>query len=320
MSSEAAQVALRQINSVIDSDEHSTVVILGGGHPSRRDVAKMTLESEVANEIFQGAADWLRSLADTDLIRYEVGNFYVAESDSAYLRLEDLGDSASLLTQITDIHRVPSYSNDSELLHSASFLAVVVQSTGQQLVLFKHLTPTFILNRSGMRHRFLHQNGRFSRLDEVVVQFNDKYDCVAASDHLFIVNRSGFEKIFGFGELKVEHARGVLRDLVDILPFSDPDLFIDACLRDQRLHKKVESMMRRDVYRSVSLDEIEKVAIARKLPVAFETDASGCRIIMFDGSRASRRAILALLDDDHVQSVLTGNPYEATSKRDLSSL
>lgn len=302
------------IMAALEDPRRTLGVIVGKGQPSSWQLAQLSLSGEVANAIIESASSWLTSLSTSDLIEYQIGNFYVSDSDASYLHITDLGESGALINNLARLSLIPDV--DDELLHHAEFLVSVIKTPHNQIFLFKRLTPKFVLGRTS-GFKLVRTGGSFDLLTETVIQFSGSYDCVVVNDQVFITHRNNFEKLFDFGVLKVESARTVLHELCSVVPFTDPQAFVSSCLSDTRLHKKVQSVLLRGLYKSFDLARIEEIVTDRGLPVQFVQDDDGNRSIVFDGSSLSRRAILSLLDDDHVRSILTGTDYEATSKRNM---
>jgi hypothetical protein len=74
--------------------------------------------------------------------------------------------------------------------------------------------------------------------------------------------------------------------------------------------------MKRKIFECVPISVTEKLVEDRGLQITFETNAEGRRVLVFDPSAAGRKVLMALVDDDHLSSPLTMQPYEANSKRE----
>ena len=278
------------------------------------------LSDEVARQILEHAISWIRLLRDSELVPYEVGYTPVG-TEVIFVETASNPNHETLLNSLNPITSVPLFAEEEGFLESVSITALgLVDKSGRQATLLRHVTRSFVLSRSSKKVRLFFNKGVFDEIREEVIQIDSTYDCVSWNDYIFIGSKSSkdrFEELFDYGHLKIAHTQATLCQMAQNLPLADPALFVDTLTKDRRYQKKVASAFSRGIFRDAPLERIKHVIASRNLPLELTMDEHGQYVLVFDPSPAGRRALLALLDDDHVESELTDRKYEATSKLEL---
>ncbi|MEW5814630.1 MAG: Kiwa anti-phage protein KwaB-like domain-containing protein, partial [Spirochaetota bacterium] len=79
---------------------------------------------------------------------------------------------------------------------------------------------------------------------------------------------------------------------------------------------KLKNIASKPYLEQITIADLKKVIQKYSLNIEI-VRVKGQEMIKFDSS--DKWAILRLLDDDYLESVMTGNRYEVNSKRDLTS-
>ena len=319
LSETGASDLLAKLAGFLDEPRLALTLILGTGHIGDYDLVQLDLIVNANNTIKDMLINWTKELTARVPLLYDQGDFHLPPTDCCYVDIDESHQAKQLLRDASHISAISRLNGDDAILTSASFaVGVLTSSNGTQVSAFKRLTDSFILKNTSRRHRFMFgSNNVMETLDRTVVQFDSQYHFAYWSDTIFVTNREAFDLLMGFRDASMDALSTRVHEALQAFPVSDMDSFVHVLTSDRRYARKLHSVLRRGLLSTVSVEQIEELAIERGIPLTFTTDSDGKRVIAFDGTPRARRAVLSLLDDDHVMSVLTSRPYEATSKRDV---
>jgi Domain of unknown function (DUF4868) len=161
-------------------------------------------------------------------------------------------------------------------------------------------------------------DGVFQKVDHKTFLFDDDADCFVWGEHMFIRHVSAFHRIFRYFEQLRENADETLDQVLQHVPISNEDDFRTACKGQLQMLAKLANISQKPYLPNLTMSAIEDTVDTVGLDVEI-VDDDGERKLVFDPStQESRWAILKLLDDDYLRSLMTQELYEASSKIQLS--
>jgi hypothetical protein len=148
--------------------------------------------------------------------------------------------------------------------------------------------------------------------------FDNGADCFAWGEYMIIRHVSAFHRIFRYFPQLRETADKTLDGVLKHVPISNADEFREACKGQLQMLAKLASISRKPYLPKLSMGAIEKTIEAVGLEVSV-IDENGQHKLVFDPStQETRWTILKLLDDDYLQSLMTDELYQASSKIQIS--
>lgn len=248
---------------------------------------------------------------------------YDAQAKLDYHEIErvdlSITDSDSLKKQILGLANIESLTvfseNDSFISNLRFYVMALRPKKGDPVLLFRTYTPKKELNRSTL-FAIVSRKGTYDRFTDNLFLFDQHIDCMVRGDDLFIFNKDKFQKIFRFYELLIAGAKQTLQTIQQRIPIDNFPAFEVACEGHLQKLSKLKNIASKPYLQSVTMVDLKKVIQKYKLPI--QTVGKGKdEKIQFDAS--DKWAILRLLDDDYLESVMTGNSYEVNSKRSIPS-
>lgn len=205
--------------------------------------------------------------------------------------------------------------NDESVVSGIRFYVMIVDlPNGKPCYFFRTYTPKRELSRSRWFAAFL-TNNQFDTINTPTFLFDDHIDCFSTENHMFVVQKSNFQDIFRFFEKVAQVATQTLAVIKVRIPIKNFDEFAADCQAHVQKLAKLKNIAAQPYLNTISIPSVRSVITRLRLRIKIE-DVNGTEMLVYD--RADRWALLRLLDDDFVQSLLTGNVYEVGSKRPVS--
>lgn len=222
----------------------------------------------------------------------------------------------ALVSQIPEAGAVALLGPDDEDFASSTRFYVLDAYIGKERIqLFRQFGRKRALHRaSGLLARFAGE--RYDRLDEPTYQFDSSVDAVAAFGTMFIINKHAFQTIFGFYDLLRESTTASLGTIAAAVPIANVDELKASALRSTHMMAKLRNIAQKSYLQQVTTADLRRTIKQFALPVQL-SGPRGREKLVFDPKQ--RWALLNLLDDRHVASVMTRRKYEASSKRELET-
>lgn len=220
----------------------------------------------------------------------------------------------SQLTGLANITNIDVFSEDDSFVAHLRFYVIILRpNQGVPILFFRTYTPKKELNRSSL-FAIVFSSGTYDRFMQKLFLFDQHVDCMVRGDDLFIFNKDKFQKIFRFYELLIAGAEQTLRTIQQRIPIDDFAAFEVACKGHLQKLSKLKNIASKPYLQSITMANLKTVIQKYRLPI--QTVGKGKNEqIKFNAS--DKWAILRLLDDDYLESVMTGNSYEVNSKRSM---
>jgi len=277
-----------------------------------------------------GAAKSLRDIVETRLhdLKRDILNSDVTvqpyyqparleDREIEYLNLVEVSELRSRLTPLETPKKLDTVTDEDLISPNMLYYVISVRpQNGPWLHLFRLVTRGSQPQRTKVAFIKGHATGYFDTLSDPVYLLDPRnIDCMLRGEHLFIIDKVNFERMFALGDDAQESARTVMDYISCRLPFANVDDFILACQRDRRMAAKVAGM------KGVpNLDQlsIEKAKLAKErydLDIEIEQAANGTERLRF--IPRYKWQYVSIICDEYVTSPYTGQDYESNSKRPI---
>lgn len=229
----------------------------------------------------------------------------------------DLSAHSSIGNQIAGLANIGGldvFKEDADFVKHLRFYVMVLRpKKGKPVLFFRTYTSKKELSRSAWFAIVLKQ-GQYDRLTDNLFLFDQHVDCIARGDNLFIFKKDNFQKIFRFYEMLEAAAEQTLEVIQERIPIDDFPAFEESCKGHLQKLAKVKNIASKPYLQEVTMADLKKVIRKYDLPIQTVGKGKNERI-KYDAS--DKWAILRLLDDDYLESVMTGNSYEVRGKRPM---
>lgn len=246
------------------------------------------------------------------LRRHDAGS----KPDSHEVEYLDLADHDSVETQVNSLAslaQIPVFKIDEQFVAGLRFYAIVFQcGNTPPLYFFRIYTPKKELSRSRL-FAALFGDGTFDRVKAPLFLFDHNVDCLSHDGTMYIFNKHNFEKIFRFFELVMKTAAQTLATIKAHVPIANFDELEEACSGHLQMQAKLKNIAGKAYLKKMNIADIKKVLQAFPSLGLKTIKKNGKEMLVFDPK--DKWALLRLLDDDYLDSVLTGQKYEVTGKR-----
>lgn len=238
---------------------------------------------------------------------FEVEYMNLSEHDSVKKQIASLSSMANL----------GIFAATNGFVSGLRFYVIIIQPTkGEPLYCFRSYSPSRELGHS-RTFGALFADGHFDQVREPLFLFDQHIDCMSRGDDMYIFKKDKFQKLFRFFEMVLKAAKATLKIIQTHIPIANFEDFEKACEGHLQMQAKLRNIATKSDLENVSIGKIKKVL--KELPqlgVQLKKK-NGKEMLFFDP--ADKWALLRLLDDDYLKSLMTGKNYEVTGKREYQS-
>lgn len=279
----------------------------------------VNIAKPVASQFREMVCDWQSKyigLADGDisLQKYDPQTKLDAH-ELEVLSLEAHPEISNQIKDLFELTEMSEFDADNDFIDRLRFYALVLKPKGlHPALLFRFYTKAKELSRSTKFGIFL-KDGQYDKLTETTFLFDGRFDCLVHDSYAFVINKDGFHKIFRFYEMLMRTANKTLDIIEKQIPIANFDDFRSACTGHLQKVAKLKNISTKPYFSKIKIADLKKVIAKFELPIT--TVGSGVsEKLQFDAG--DKWAILKLLDDDYLESIMTGEKYEVNSKRQLA--
>jgi hypothetical protein len=304
----------------MDLDECTVTVCLGSlsedvGEPR---IEQLQLTDELTKEFENAAKKAIQKYSrmgdggELNLRPYDAGS----KPEGHEVEFLDLDEHESVEKQVDSLAspgQIPVFKVDEAFVSGLRFYAIIFQCTnGKPLYFFRNYTPKKELSRSSL-FAAMFDEGTFDRIKEPVFLFDHGIDCVSRDGAMYVFSKHNFEKIFQFFELIAITAAQTLATIKTHVPIANFHELETACAGHLQMQAKLKNIAGKPYLKKMKMSDIKKV-LQHFPSLGLKTiQKNGKEMLVFDPK--DKWALLRLLDDDYLDSVLTGEKYEVTGKR-----
>lgn len=235
-------------------------------------------------------------------------------SEIEHLRLDAHPVIARQIAPLDQLFAFNVFEADPAFLADLRYYAIVVAPPeGNPVTFFRTYTPKKELSRSRLFAAFF-RDGQFDTVREPLFLFDHYVDCIASGPDMFVLKKGHFQTMFRFFELVRRNAEQALEALRASVPIGNFDAFARDCQSHVLKLVKLQSIAGKPYLASITIADLRKVIHRYGLRVEIR-DEAGREVVMYDP--ADKWALLKLLDDDYLHSIMTDIEYEASGKRPM---
>ncbi len=278
----------------------------------------LQLLDPLADEFRDAATAAVRSLVD-ESIENGVREFDPANpsgrGEIEFLEGKELPAFDLIVNSCASVGRMPIFQNEDWFVSGLRFMVTRLRFRGNKDVLVvKSYGRRKVLSRTASI-KAVFSKGHFSKLGNEVMIFDPGADCIISGDMIFVTNANAFQKLFRYFEYLKRNAAQVLATIERTLPITNFKEFETACMGHFQMLAKVRSIGRKPY--------LDKLNIAAVKKVLSEFPELSLRITTTNGREAieysaeDKWAILRILDDDYLESIMTGCRYATDSKTEF---
>jgi len=223
---------------------------------------------------------------------------------------KSIDEQIALLSSLADLE---VFTQAEEFVSGLRFYVIIVQCKGgEPLYCFRIYSQKKELSRSAF-FAALFMEGHYDRVRDPVFLFDQHIDCFSKNGVAFILNKNNFQNIFRYFEMVLKTARATLKTIKARVPIYNFDDFQKACEGHFQMLAKLKNIAEKPYLDTITMTDIKKVM--KEFPNLHVKIANkkGTEMLVFEPS--NKWALLRLLDDDYLKSLMTGEGYEVTGKR-----
>lgn len=239
-------------------------------------------------------------------------------SDLEWQRLDDLPPVQYAITKMDNPSALAPFTDDDKAYkRNLVYRGIRLRSgDGRQAHFFRAFSASAELQRK-RGAAFALREGAFTRIRDAIFLIDDQVDCFVFGEHVFILRKREYRRIFDQFEEVLRRAKAAARDLHSRVPISNFAEFERACGTDSRLADKILAVRSRSYFDRLSIEVVELVIEEFALDIQTVVEDDETRLV-FRTDPAHRLRILKLVDDDYLRSSMTDNRYEVNSKTTTS--
>ena len=282
------------------------------GEELRPRFAHVQITNDVADE-FREVFRTVRSRLDDDVVlrAYTPGS-KPDEHEIEYVALDRVPEIANQLAPFQERLRIPVFLAEPEFVEQLRFYTLALQD-GRAAPVYgfriytrqKELSHSRLFGLSFVR-------GQFNRIHDPLFLFDQYLDCISHEGTMLVLKQDNFQKLFRYYEMLQRTAAATLGNIQERIPIANFADFEAACQGHLQKLSKLKNIAQRPYWNRITMRELKRAIKRYDLPIEV-TRQNGTEMLVYDPS--DRWAILRLLDDDYLESVMTEEAYEVTGKR-----
>ena len=284
------------------------------------ELRRVLITGDVADqftEIATRTIDVLRSASDGDdlTVREYEPLALLRKYEIEYLNLDQNEHVARQITTLCKRQfQLEAFDQDDTFVGKLRFYAIVLKpQSPPPVICFRSYTRKKELSRSPF-FAITMRNGIYDSVSEGTLLFDKHVDCIAIGSDMLILNKDKFQKIFQYYEELAKSAKKVLGVIKKHIPIDDFEAFSSACQGHLQKLAKLKNIAGKPYLQHLRMSDIKKVIGKYNLSIT-TVGKGGNEKLHYDSS--DKWGILRLLDDDYLESLMTGSSYEANSKRPI---
>lgn len=200
--------------------------------------------------------------------------------------------------------------DETKFISRLKFYVIIVTYNGQRILFFKRYSK---VKELGHKNGFLISwiGTQYGKVSDSVFTFDDTFDCMVSNGILLSFNKKNTEIIFKYYRDLTDSAFSTIDKIAFHIPIHNLETFKKDC--STHLHKldKLRNIAQKGYLPQLSIEKIQDIIHKFHLQI---------KIVVVDGKEMlehdtnNKWALLNLLDDSYLSSLLTGNNYEVNSK------
>jgi hypothetical protein len=232
-----------------------------------------------------------------------------------WLKVSEYDHLEEHIAAIPALAEAEVFTGDDQFVRSLHAIIIVLEAqNGERVLALRRYSAKKELGRSKFFGATF-ASGQFDRIDEPVFLFEEEADCVVYRDAAFIRHQYHFQVLFQFFEKLKEVADACLTEIGNAVPMVNFDEFAEACRTHRNKLAKLRNIANKPYLKSVTMKDIRQTIRAFSVSGVRVVRRGGREYLEYDGT--DKWAVLKLLDDDYLGSIMTRQKYEVNSKRQI---
>lgn len=271
-------------------------------------------KSEITDQISTAFVGLVTHLLE-DVIRKqpEVSVYDIEDVTGETIQFIDQGEvpfAGHIVQPILVTDATPSLTDLSdEFLKKLWAYAVKIQYGNKEIIFFRKYSRNKILKQN-IFDAVVFKNGRFSAMEDDVFQIDSQIDCMLLNSELIIFQTNNFEKIFGFDDLYEVAANQAMEQIEQTFNFIDAEVLASFVSTDSNKQRKLASIMKSGSYANFGFAEV--CATIQNYNLDIEVDMENQKVNL---TKKNAVRLLKIINEDYLQSEVTKNRFESSSKR-----
>ncbi len=205
-------------------------------------------------------------------------------------------------------------------LHFYVIIAHPLHGERTPIYFYRSYTPKNLLSQSRFLAAIWRGANEYDVVTEPVLLFDKHIDCFSRGNDMFIFKKDHFHHIFRFLEEVKKSAQATLDTIATSqLRIQNFEHFASDCQKHPSKMLKLRNISRKPYLKTLTIDMIKRVLRHRELGnIGVEiVTIDGTQMLLYDARKPW--ALLKLLDDDYLWSIMTDQSYEVTGKHELNN-
>lgn len=269
-------------------------------------------------------AEYSKAWHKHDLELHEYGleskpDDYQVEHMDLFLH-EEIQRQIKPLTGFQDLGTFQMGDASTSSLHFYVIIARPLHGDRAPIYFYRSYTPKNLLSQSRFLAAIWRGANEYDVVTEPVLLFDKHIDCFSRGNDMYIFKKEHFHHIFRFLEEVQKAAQETLHIIAaGHVRIQNFEQFASDCQKHPIKMLKLRNISKKPYLKTLTLDMIKRVLHHRELGnIGVEiVTVDGSQMLLYDAKKPW--ALLKLLDDDYLWSIMTDQSYEVTGKHELDN-
>lgn len=281
------------------------------------EIRRLEISKKLAEELIIMLKNYLNELNNKidRILLYDAG--YTPDiGELEYLTLPDEFISNIINNLPNTFNMAPFNINDKNFIENSKFYLIIFKSNklGLEPIYFFYTRKKMKSLSKDTRLVFHLFGDIFDSLNDTIFLLDKNIDCLYYKNKIYIINKNNFHDIFNYYSGLRELAKNILFEIRNKIPISNFDDFEHACLSNKNMISILINIDKRGYLKDLYLEKLLKIITNNNLDIKIDY-SGGIPNLIYE--KNNKFAILRLLNDDYLKSIMTDMNYEVNSKRNL---
>lgn len=317
-SSSAQQAFDEAINRHFDSASISVGLASARSSARQPDFHSLEMTMSLANRFRETVQTFCRvQREDQKTVREYSVDQNPGDYFAQYVDLSHYPEAESRISSLLAPGNLVPFRDEGGFVKHLQFYAIVAQFDDQTVIGLRSITPAQKphYGKWSVKAVWNEVLGRYDELTSDPFLFDNEIDCLLYKNFVFISNRSKFEKIFNFYQVRRSVAERALSVLERDLQIHNFEKFKEACLRDPRKQTRLAHIANATDLSHFTIASARRVIAANSQLGSIVVTESGEEVLAYNTEHPW--ALLRFLGETTVSSLVTRRNFETDDKRPL---
>jgi hypothetical protein len=313
---------LQKGTKIVNSDTIVSLILVADIQDNQLEYRKVRLGQALGNEFKKNVRDYLSSLEKDiseglkELRDYSPGyKADIHEVEFIDIQKTEHNSLKLIIDSMPEITNIRFFDKDeTSFTNKLSYYIISLANTkGEEIKIYRKYNSKKELTRSKQFAAYF-KDGAYEKYEDKLFLFDEKVDCFLVDTGMFIENTYYFQLIFKYFEGLRNRAESILETIEDKIPIANIVEFKETCTGQLQMLAKLNNISSSSYFNTITLDSIKKTIEAYKLDVKI-IEENGTEKLVYE--KTDRWALLRLLDDDYLGSIMTEKQYVVNSKKSI---